>query len=65
MPRIVEQGYLRLTCKKCKSVIEYMASEIKEGKFNYDYLGDYDLEDYIDCPSCQNKCIIKLGPHGY
>lgn len=65
MARIIEQGYLRLTCNACKSLIEYTRSEVKRGEFNMDYLGDSDTEDYIDCPSCQHKCIIKLGPHGY
>ena len=59
MVKIVEQGYQRLTCHKCKSILEYTQSEVKEGKFNIDYLGDYDIEKYIDCPSCNNKCIIK------
>ncbi len=65
MVKIIEQGYQRLTCGKCKSVLEYTQSDVKVGKFNMDYLGDYDIEEYIKCPSCNNKCIIKIGPHGY
>lgn len=65
MVKIVEQGYQRLTCWKCKSVLEYTQSEVKKGTFNHDYLGDYDTENYITCPACSSRCIIKLGPHGY
>lgn len=59
MARIIEQGYERLTCRKCKTLFEYTQGEVRTGKFNMDYLGDYDIEKYIKCPSCNNKCIIK------
>lgn len=59
MPKIIEQGYKRLTCYKCESLLEYVQSEVKTGKFNMDYLGDYDLWEYIDCPSCGNRCPTK------
>lgn len=59
MVKIIQQGYQRLTCSKCVSVLEYTQSDVKSGEFNRDYLGDYDIYKYIDCPSCGNKCIIK------
>lgn len=59
MVKIVEQGYKRLKCYKCKSELEYLQSEVKKGKFNMDYLGDYNIKEYIKCPSCGTKCIIK------
>ena len=59
MARIVEQGYLRLTCKRCSTLFEYQYNEVREGTFNHDYLGDYDVLKYVACPSCNNKCIVK------
>jgi len=59
MAKVIEQGYKRFTCNKCNSIIEYAQNEVKTGKFNLDYLGDYDLWEYILCPSCSNKYIIK------
>lgn len=61
MARIIEQGYHRLTCRKCNTLFEYTQNEVKEGKFNIDYLGDFDTEKYISCPSCSNKCIIRYA----
>jgi len=60
MVRIVEQVYHRLVCVKCKSLLEYTNSEVKMGEFNHDYLGDYDIENYILCPSCFNRCILRI-----
>ena len=59
MVKIIEQGYKRLICKYCESVLEYKQSEVSVGKFNVDYLGDYDNLKYIICPSCKSTCIIK------
>ena len=59
MARIIEQGYHRLTCRKCKTLFEYIQNEVREGTFNHDYLGDFDTEDYVSCPSCSDKFIIK------
>ena len=59
MAKIITQGYKRLTCNYCNSVIEYEQSEVKSGKFNMDYLGDYDIKEYIKCPSCNHKITTK------
>jgi uncharacterized protein YlaI len=59
MVKIIEQGYKRITCGKCNSLIEYTQSEVKSGKFNMDYLGDYDVKEYIMCPSCENRVPTK------
>lgn len=59
MAKIIEQGYKRITCRNCNSLLEYMQNEVKAGKFNMDYLGDYDTYNYIKCPSCNNRCPIK------
>lgn len=58
MARIIEQGYQRLTCRKCNTLFEYTQNEVCEGTFNHDYLGDFDTENYIKCPSCGNRCIV-------
>ncbi len=53
MVKVLEQHNLKCTCRKCKSVLEYVKDDVlKNVKVNMDYLGDYDLIDAIKCPVC-------------
>lgn len=45
----------RLTCKKCKSVLEYDKKDIKDNTDPRDNIPDY----YIDCPVCKNQPSVK------
>lgn len=61
MPKVVgrdEKLVPRASCFGCGSIVEYAQNEVKQGKFNMDYLGDYDLMDYIDCPKCNYKIQV-------
>ncbi len=46
------------TCKHCATMLEYTQSEVKEyhGK---DYSGGADGQEWIDCPKCSKKVIIR------
>ena len=58
MTIIVESiGQKSVTCWKCKSLLTYTHSDVKQHKTNYDYLGDYDIVTGIKCPVCET--IIK------
>lgn len=46
------QGAKKCTCGNCGSTLQYMPSERRSKKVNWDYLGDYDLINVISCPSC-------------
>lgn len=48
----------RVTCHKCASLLEYTQAEVKrrDGK---DYTGGPDGEEWVDCPKCYNKAIIR------
>lgn len=60
MARIIEQGYHRLNCRTCNTLFEYMQNEVKERTYNHEYLGDYDTDNFVQCPSCSNWCLIKV-----
>jgi len=43
----------RCTCGNCAAVIEYVPNDVKERKYAYDYLGDYEVGDFVKCPKCR------------
>ena len=44
-------GTKKTTCHNCGSLLQYMPSEVKKSK-RYDYTGDYDIVEEIQCPVC-------------
>lgn len=51
MPRVVCRG-------GCLSTIEYVPNDVKR-RDGTDYGGDPDGEEYVVCPSCGKKAIIR------
>lgn len=49
----------RCTCSKCASIIEYTPSELVERKHSHDYLGDYEVDDFLKCPKCGDWILIR------
>lgn len=45
-------------CYQCSAKIEYLMKEVKSFK-SYDYTGDFDIENYIECPGCGNQVHVK------
>jgi RNase P subunit RPR2 len=52
------EAYKTITCRNCASVLEYTQSEVQEyhGK---DYSGGSDGQEWILCPDCGKKVIIR------
>lgn len=48
----------RITCKGCASILEYTKSEVKQCN-GRDYSGGSDGQEWIDCPKCGKKVIIR------
>ena len=48
----------RAVCRQCASIVEYAPIEVKSvnGK---DYSGGPDGYDFIDCPCCNSKIILR------
>lgn len=47
-----------ISCKNCASVLEYTRNEVKE-QHGKDYSGGSDGCEYIWCPACNHKVVIK------
>lgn len=47
-----------VTCKHCASKLEYTQSEVKE-YHGRDYSGGADGKEWIDCPNCSSKVILR------
>lgn len=57
MVKIVDDIPRRVTCQ-CKTVLEYLPSEVKNGvRYHFDYSSD-DYR-YIVCPSCKAHVTIE------
>lgn len=41
-------------CRECGATLEYVPADVKD-EMHYDYTGDGDQFNYIDCPKCANK----------
>lgn len=48
----------RVTCRNCSSILEYVQAEVKKYR-GTDYTGGADGQDWIDCPQCQEKVILR------
>jgi len=48
----------QVVCRHCGSTLEYVPSNVKEyhGK---DYSGGSDGYEWVDCPHCSKKAIIR------
>ena len=55
--QVISVGKKEVNCGKCKSQLTYSQNDVKSYKTNYDYTGDYDIVDGIQCPVCEN--VIK------
>lgn len=59
MIKIIVKGTRKeLTCKSCGCLFSYEAEDIKfEDKPSV--VGGMHREDYIECPQCENKIVLK------
>lgn len=48
----------RMTCKGCAAILEYTPSEVKRID-GHDYSGGSDGIEYVDCPNCGNRAVIR------
>lgn len=53
-PKVVKQ----IVCKSCGVTLEYLPIEVKVYN-GTDYGGGPEGHEWIDCPQCQNKVILK------
>lgn len=53
-----ETAVKRITCRNCASVLEYVQAEVKTYR-GTDYSGGSDGMDWVDCPNCGKKAIIR------
>lgn len=53
-PQIVK----RISCRHCGARLEYTPNDVRrrDGK---DYTGGADGEEWVDCPNCGKKAIIR------
>jgi len=48
----------RVTCRSCASILEYTLNEVRE-YHGTDYTGGADGQEWVDCPNCGRKAIIR------
>jgi hypothetical protein len=48
----------KVTCKSCASILEYTKYEVQE-RYGTDWSGGSDGVEWIDCPSCHGKVILR------
>lgn len=48
----------RCTCKSCAAIVEYSRIEVQEVR-RKDYAGGSDGIQYIYCPRCHSKIVLK------
>lgn len=53
-PKVVK----RVTCGHCGTRLEYVPNDVKECH-GADYGGGPDGEEWVDCPKCGKKAIIR------
>lgn len=53
-PKALKQA----TCKNCAAILEYTQHEVKE-YHGHDYSGGSDGMEWIDCPRCNEKVVLK------
>lgn len=47
-----------IVCHNCGATLEYVPNDVKE-RHGTDYTGGPDGEQYIDCPNCEKRAIIR------
>jgi uncharacterized protein with PIN domain len=45
-------------CRNCGSTLQYVPRDIKQRTVR-DYLGDADVLQYIECPTCNKEVTVK------
>ena len=52
------KAFKQVTCEHCAAILQYTLHEVKrrDGK---DYSGGADGEEWINCPRCSNKVVLK------
>jgi hypothetical protein len=58
MVKVISVGALQITCHKCKSVLEYTHSDIRE-YHDYDYGGGHDIYRGFNCLICNTLLTPK------
>ncbi len=53
-----EKALKRITCKHCAAILEYEQREVKESH-GTDYGGGPDGMEWVDCPNCGDKAVIR------
>lgn len=48
----------RVTCRECATILEYTPNEVKE-EHGTDYGGGPDGREWVDCPNCGRRAIIR------
>lgn len=48
----------RIACSNCGATLEYTPNDVKE-RNGRDYSGGPDGEEYINCPNCRKRAIIR------
>lgn len=64
MVKILNKGAIppkRIICGNCTSLLAYMPSEVFRVKNGWDYRGDYNISDVIDCPECNCYVFVENG----
>lgn len=49
----------KVSCHGCGALIRYYRNDIKEIKVNWDFLGDYDIVNAIQCPQCKKDVRLN------
>ncbi len=61
MVRIVGESkevFKKAVCRNCAAELEYTPSEVK-ARHGKDYSGGADGQEWIDCPRCGKKVILR------
>ena len=53
-----KEGNHKVKCGSCGSVLQYHSGEVKT-RNGRDYSGGSDGEDWVDCPVCGERAIIR------
>jgi len=53
-----ERAVKRVTCDDCAAILEYTQNEVKE-YHGTDYSGGSDGCEWVDCPNCSGRAIIR------
>ena len=48
----------RVCCRNCGALLEYVPNDVKR-RDGTDYGGGPDGEEWVDCPNCDKKAIIR------